>query len=201
MFFPNAFAMFARALTGDREKDAITIAKMVLQDVDAYRRIVAPEWPGTIDYTPEQMAQYIGRGGDDKAMQVQLSEFGAWRDQVMGVESRNGGTIRLLLDCIATCDRAKLAGHKDLEQLVAEQYAPDKHRHRWEGFGIARPYVWQDKPTRDAMANHMKVEFQILPRWLRGASSRGFDEAPKHSRDKPPERMGGYYEPEKEDVI
>ncbi len=175
---------------------------MVIEGVDDYRRIVAPEWPGTIDYTPEQMSKYIGRGAQDKSMAEQLSEFGAWREQVMGVESRNCGTIRLLLESLATCDRLKLAGQKALEELVAEQYAPSRHRRRWEQHGIARPFVWQEKTVRDAKADVMKIEFEVLPSWLRGTGTRGFDDAPRQRREtKAPERMGGYYEPEPEDVL
>lgn len=171
--------------------------------MDDYARIVAPEYPGTMEYTPEQIAEYMGRdaGGQNSSMAEQLSEFGAWREQVMGVETRNGGNVRLLLECIATCERLKVAGQKTLEKLVAEQYAPQKHQRRWERHGIVRPFVWHDPVERQRKSNVMKVEFELLPHWLRGGRSRGGEPQRQQRETKTPERLGGYYEPEAEDVI
>lgn len=194
---------FVKGLTGNRDIDVTSIAKAVAENVNDYARIVAPEWPGTMEYSPQQISDYVGRdpSGQNKNMVEQLSEFGAWRDQVMGVEVRNGGNIRILLDCLATCDRLKLPGQKEVEQLVSEQYAPDRYRRRWEGNGIVRPFVWQELVDRQRKADFMKVEFELLPAWLRGTRAR--TTAPKRQRreTRPPERLGGFYEPDDEDVL
>ena len=179
------------------------MAKAVIETANDFARIVAPEWPGTMEYTPQQISDYIGRdsGGQNSNMAEQLSEFGAWREQVMGVEVRNGGNIRLLLECIATCDRFRLPGQKTLEELIVEQYAPARHRRRWESNGIVRPFVWRDPLERRHRSDFMRIEFELLPSWLRGTRART-TELPRQRREtRAPERLGGYREPDDEDVI
>lgn len=203
-FSPREYATFVRGLTGDRDTDATSIAKHVIANIGDHARIVAPEWPGTMEYTPRQMADYIGREsrGQNTNMSEQLSEFGAWRDQITGVESRNGGTIRLILACIATCDRLRLPGQKTLEELIAEQFAPRRFQRRWDTAGIRRPFVWRGNMDRQRAANVMKIEFELLPPWLRH-SGRFLRSEPQRQRreTKAPERLGGYYEPPEEDVL
>lgn len=176
---------------------------MVIENISDHARLVAPEWPGTMEYTPVQIADYVGRdsGGQNNNMAEQLSEFGAWRDQVMGVESRNGGTIRLVLECIATCDRLKLPGQKVLEELIAEQFAPRRFQRRWDKAGIKRPFVWQERLDRQRAADVMKVEFELLPSWLRGGRSRPAEPQRQQRETRAPERLGGYREPDAEDIL
>ncbi len=157
-----------------------------------------------MDYSPEQIAKYIqgGHDPDNRNMSDQLAEFGKWRDQVMAVESRNGGTILLLLETAATI--ARLGAERGrLTDFITEHYAPTRHRRRWEKCGVVAPYAWQDLPDRQAKAKVMRVEFELLPGWLRGGSARMVTapERPRRETRAPQRVGGGFRSPDDEDVL
>lgn len=186
VFYPGGLGSYVKKM----QDDPRFLVREVAQSVEAgsYRRKQAPEWPGSIDMPPSELMRAMERAGKrNPDIKEMASEFGAWRDQVLGVEARNFGTIVLLSDCLAKCGGESGQASVIADLLKVDYVTPDKAE-RLQAFNMPYPFVEPDKMKRQKWARVVSLDIIVMPNWLRaGTAPTASPSRPAGYRDVPPE--------------